>query len=112
MTSDAVRAPPALLRNLRHNHVLHERVALLTILTEEPNVPKLLEHCRTKGFAFDLDESTFFLGRETLLATNRLGMAIWREQLFAAMSANAQRATQFYRIPPDHVIEIGAQIEL
>ena len=59
------------------------------------------------------DEITFFLGRETLIATRRNGgMAMWREHMFSFMSRNAYRATQFFRIPPEQVIEIGSQIEL
>ena len=55
---------------------------------------------------------TFYLGRETLLATGRPGMALWRERLFAFMSRNAQRPTLYFEIPPDRVFEIGVQVEL
>jgi KUP system potassium uptake protein len=55
---------------------------------------------------------TFFLGVETLLSTNREGMPQWRERLFAVMSRNAVRATSFFRIPPERVVELGMQIEL
>ena len=58
------------------------------------------------------EKTTFFLGIETLLPTNRPGMALWRERLFALMSRNAVRATSFFRIPPERVVEMGMQIEL
>ena len=135
--------PHALLQNVRHNKVLHERVILLAVRTEsvayvseenrlhvetlapsvyrvvarqgfaeELEVPAILELLRQGGFDVDITESTFFLGRETLLATNRPGMALWRERLFALMSRNARRATKFFRLPPDRVCELGSEIEL
>jgi KUP system potassium uptake protein len=57
-------------------------------------------------------ETTYFLGRETLIATKRPGMALWRERLFALMSRNARPATMFFRLPPERVVELGAQVEL
>jgi KUP system potassium uptake protein len=62
--------------------------------------------------SFEPDRTTFFLGRETLLATERPGMAIWREKLFSWMTRNAQGAALFFRLPPNRVVEVGAQIEL
>ena len=59
-----------------------------------------------------MEAITYFLGRETLLATNNPGMAIWRERLFALMSRNAQSAMTFFRIPPNQVVEMGSQVEL
>jgi KUP system potassium uptake protein len=66
----------------------------------------------TPHFPIDLETTTFFVGIETLLPTKRPGMALWRERLFAVMSKNAVRATSFYRIPPERVVEIGMQVEL
>jgi len=77
-----------------------------------PDISDILKSCRAKGFEFDFDKITFFLGRETLIASPRPGMAIWREHLFSFMSKNSQRATQFFNIPPDQVIEVGIQVEL
>jgi KUP system potassium uptake protein len=79
---------------------------------EDPDVPQTLALAKSRGVDFDLMMTTFFLGRETLLATAQPGMAIWREKLFAFMARNAQRATAFFRIPPNQVIEIGVQVEL
>jgi KUP system potassium uptake protein len=58
-------------------------------------------------------DTTYFLGRENLIATSRRrGMAVWREKLFAWMSKNSRAATSFFRLPPNRVVELGAQIEL
>jgi KUP system potassium uptake protein len=141
MTSVPGGTPPALLHNFRHNHVLHEHVALLTIVTaeaarardnercsieqlecgfvrmtarygfmEQPDVPKLLASARLVPES--LQGVTFFLGRETMIATAHPGMARWRVHLFAFLARNAEPATRFFNIPPDCVVEIGAQIEL
>jgi KUP system potassium uptake protein len=136
--------PPALLHNLKHNKVLHERVVFLTVATrdvphvsederveveelgeglyrvaasygfaEDPDVPAVLERCGRDGLTFRTMETSFFLGRETLIPSKQArGMAVWREALFAVMSRNAQRATAYFRIPPNRVVELGAQIEL
>ena len=79
---------------------------------ENPNVPELLKGLELPGARFDLDSTTFFLGRETLLATSRPGMALWRERFFSWMMRNAQGAALFFHLPPNRVVEIGAQIEL
>jgi len=59
-----------------------------------------------------IEGTTFFLGRETLIAADRPGMAVWRERLFSFMSRNALRATAFFKIPPNQVFEVGTQVEL
>ena len=79
---------------------------------EDAEVPAVLERCKGEGLEVDPSTATFFLGRESLLATDRPGMALWRERLFALLSRNARRATKFFRIPPNRVCELGAQIEL
>jgi KUP system potassium uptake protein len=79
---------------------------------EDPEVPAVLERLRREGLEVDLEQTTFFLGRETLLATDRPGMALWRERLFALLSRNARRATKFFRLPSDRVCELGRVIEL
>ena len=143
LVRDPSAVPHALLQNLKHNRILHERVVLLALLTdttshvpnedrvkvealaeniyrviahhgfaEDPGVPELIDRLRSEALHIDLAQTTFFLGGETLLATNRPGMAIWRERLFALLSRNARRATVFFRLPPDRVVELGAQIEL
>jgi len=79
---------------------------------EDPEVPAVIERCRRMGLDINLEETTFFVGRETLLATDRPGMAIWRERLFSRLARNARRATRFFKIPPSRVVELGAEIEL
>jgi KUP system potassium uptake protein len=79
---------------------------------EDPEVPPVLELLREKGLEIDLSRTTFFLGRETLIATDRPGLAIWRERLFARLTRNSQRVTKFYQLPSDRVCELGAEIEL
>jgi KUP system potassium uptake protein len=76
---------------------------------ESPDIPRLLDAHLPE---YSLEHTTFFLGRETVIASARPGMAIWRENLFAFMSRNAQTATAFFDIPPDRVMEVGTQIEL
>ena len=143
MSGDSTGIPVPLLHNLKHNKVLHERVALLTIQTkEEPYVPKkdravieeiipnlyriivfygfmetpkmkhILEACRQRDIHFNVQDTTFVLGRETILPSSIPGMSIWREKIFALMTRNAQRPTAFFKIPPNQVIEVGIQVEI
>lgn len=79
---------------------------------EQPDVPHLLDLAVAEGLDVDPTTATFVLGRETILATDRPGMAIWREEIFAFMSRNARRAAAFFGIPSDRVLEIGSQIDL
>ena len=143
MTSNLQGTPPTLLHNLQHNKVVHERVVLLTVVTndvphvspeqrtevaplgqgfyrltlrygfmEEPDVPDALREASERGFPIDLADTTFFLGVETLLATRRPGLPLWRERLFVLIARNAVRANSFFKIPPDRVVELGMQVEL
>ncbi|NUM60173.1 MAG: potassium transporter Kup [Bdellovibrionaceae bacterium] len=79
---------------------------------ETPKIKHILESSRAKGFNISLHDATFVLGRETILPSSMLGMALWREWLFAVMAKNAARPTAFFRIPPNSVIEVGIQIEI
>ena len=143
MTSTPDRVPHALLHNLKHNKVLHERVVFLTVVMrdipyvpddermeirtlggdfyqflayygfkEDPDVPALLEESGRKGFPFEMMETSFFVSRETLIPTVAPGMALWREKLFASMSKNAVKASEFFQIPTNRVVELGTQVEL
>jgi KUP system potassium uptake protein len=144
MDGNASGTPPALLHNLEHNKVLHERVILLTVKTkqaphveedeqrykleplgngfwrmtiyygfmEDPDIPKVFAVIQESGFAFNPNDTTFFLGRETLIATKNPGMALWREKLFALMSRNATSATAYFCLPPNRVVEMGSQVEI
>ena len=88
------------------------RVTLRYGFMEEPNVPEAMTTARARGLPIDKDDITYFLGRETLLPANHPGMTGLREKLFALMSRNAMRATAFFRIPPERVVELGMQVEL
>ena len=143
MYGTADGTPPALVHNLAHNKVLHEKIVFLTVVTEDvphvepadrvairhigkgfhtviarygfmddPDIEDVLASCRTKTLDIRMEGTTFFLGRETLVASDRPGMAKWREQLFAFLSRNALRATAFFNIPANQVFEVGAQVEL
>lgn len=144
MTANNALVPHALLHNLKHNKVLHERNVLLTVQTldtpraepeeqleltplvggfaclvmrvgfaEDPDVPRLLARCSRPGECFDMMDTTFFLSRETVVATPvRPGMALWRENLFVFLSRNAMPATAFFDIPGNRLIELGAQVEI
>ena len=143
LTGDPAGTPPALLHNIKHNKVVHERTILLTILTEDvpytaeserltvkaldqgfcrivarygfmeiPNVPALLEKVRSEKFPIDLPQVSYFLGREQLIPSGGSGMGRWREGLFAYLSRNAQSANTYFRVPPNRVVELGAQVEL
>ena len=79
---------------------------------EDPDVPGLLERAKAFGLEFKPMETSYFLGRETLIPSQKPGMAKWRTQLFGFMSRNAHRATAYFRIPPNRVVELGSQVEL
>jgi KUP system potassium uptake protein len=89
------------------------RMTLRYGFVEEPDVPAAIFAARGKGLPIDKDDITYFLGRETLLASAaHSGMPVWREKLFALMSRNAMRATAFFKIPPERVVELGMHVEL
>jgi KUP system potassium uptake protein len=146
MSGDPRGAPLALLHNLKHNAVLHERNVILTMVTsdearveeerririeklgmdffrvtahygfmEQPNVPRLLRRCADQGLKFDMQRTTFFLSSETIVMgkkTRTAGMARWRASLFAVLARNSQRATAFFGLPPNRVVELGMQVEM
>jgi KUP system potassium uptake protein len=140
LTSDVQGAPVVLLHHLKHNKALHREVVLLSITSadtpyasetepvtvmslgqgfyrvlaqsgfmETPNVPAIL--ARAEGLHAAPMETSYYLGREQLLATGSTGMARWRKKLFILMSRNAQSAARFFGLPPNRVVELGAQIE-
>jgi KUP system potassium uptake protein len=89
-----------------------QRVTVCYGFMEEPDIPAALSEAAEYGVTIVPEKTTYFLGTETLLATKRPGMALWRERLFVVMSRNALRATSFFKIPPDRVMEVGMQVEL
>jgi KUP system potassium uptake protein len=143
MTSSAKGVPHALLHNLKHNKVLHERIFLLTVkiedvpyvpaesrietkdynsgfyriilrygFMEEVNVPRELSSIKTCGESCKMMDTSFFLSRQTLLASSKPGIAIWREKLFAWMLRNAESAMEFFKLPTNRVVELGSQVEI
>ena len=143
LSSDRSGTPIAILHNLKHNRVLHEKNVFLSVKTEEvpyvpredrlhwenlgegffrivarygfqedPHVPRILRRAAEQGLDIDPAAATYFLSRNTLLPSKKPGMALWREKLFAFMTRNALRPTQFFRIPPNRVVELGMQVEI
>jgi KUP system potassium uptake protein len=88
------------------------RVTLRYGFMEDPDVPRALASIHHPGLEFPPGDTTYFLGKETVFASKKPGMAIWRERIFAIMSRNALSATAFFRLPPNRVVELGAQIEI
>jgi KUP system potassium uptake protein len=78
---------------------------------ESPDIPALLLGLERDGLRIRATETSFYLGRETLLPTGKSGMPRWRKKLFILMARNAQSATAFFNLPPNRVIELGAQIQ-
>jgi len=79
---------------------------------QDPDVPSLLREARAFGLEVDPAEASYFLGRESLLTNGPARLARWRKALFAFLSRNARPATQFFGLPPNRVVELGAQVEL
>lgn len=131
--------PPSLVANVRYNRVLHERVVVASVVTDD--VPRIEGRSRLRerqmgdgvsrvdvhyGFmedpdlardlagveGFHAEDATYFLGKETVIATKRPGMAIWRERLFGVMGRNATSAADYFRLPPDRIFEVGTRVEI
>lgn len=79
---------------------------------ETPDVPAVIALCRTQGLRANALDISYFLGRERVLATGGARMAPWRKKLFGVMSRNARSATEYFGLPSNRVVELGAQVEL
>ena len=144
MNADPDGVPHALLHNLMHNKVLHERVVLVSVqvfdvpyvpeidrvevhklkgdfytvivqygFKDEPDIPAALALCAEAGLKMEVLDTSFFLGRETLIPRfDSAEMSFWRTKLFIAMFRNAGSATAFFKIPSNRVVELGTQIQL
>jgi KUP system potassium uptake protein len=141
LTSDPDVTPVALMHNLKHNKVMHERNVVMTVRTastprvreedrvkidkvsedfkkvyvtygfmESPNLPKALNLCRKQGLKFDIMATSFFLGRRSLVPSAQSGMPMWQDKLFIFLMKNATNPTDFFKIPPGRVVELGAQV--
>ena len=78
---------------------------------ETPDVPEVIRRCRGLGLRADPEDTTYYLGRARILSVGRAPMQHWRKLLFGFMVRNARAATEYFRIPPDRVVELGARIE-
>ena len=143
MTSQAEFLPGALLHNLKHNKVLHERVLFVTVANEDvpqvgadrrraveelapniyrialrygfqesPNIPRELEALAELGIPYEPMQTSYFLGRETVVAAAVPKMSRWRQWLFVVLSRNSLPATEFFRIPSDRVVELGVKVAI
>jgi KUP system potassium uptake protein len=88
------------------------RVAMNYGFKDEINVPKDLANETNHGFVLDMDKTSFFIGRETVIPTNIPGMSLWREFVFAFMNRNASSAADFYRLPSKRTMELGSRIDI
>jgi KUP system potassium uptake protein len=144
LSTSADVVPAALLHNLKHNQVLHQRVLILNVkveevphvseekrvevhdagegfyrvilhygFMEEVDIPRDLARIRTCGDAFNMMSTSFFLGRQKLIASKKTpGMALWRERLFAWMLKSSESAMEFFKLPTNRVVELGSQLQI
>lgn len=143
LTGNPEYVPGALLHNLKHNKVLHERVLFVNVVNEDipevrhlerstveqlapgihrvvirygfmesPNLPRDLANLRSKGVEWDPMQVSYFVGRDLLVPAMVPKMPIWRLWMFLLMARNAQSATEFFRIPPDRVVELGVRVAI
>jgi KUP system potassium uptake protein len=135
--------PNALMLNLRHNKVLHERNIFLHVAVEEKsyvdethrvrvvnlghdfyrftihygfmdevNIPEVLAKEKIHGLDMDMDEVSYFIGRDTVVPTDLPGMALWREHVFSWMMRNASSVVAYYKLPSKQVMELGSRIDI
>jgi KUP system potassium uptake protein len=144
LSSSTQGVPSALLHNLKHNQVVHERVIVLTVkvedvphvdlanrsevidigsgfyrvvlhygFMEEVDIPVDLQRIRDAGGSFNMMSTSFFLGRQKLIASReKPGMALWRERLFAWMLKSSESAMESFRLPTNRVVELGSQVQI
>lgn len=143
LTSDPNVAPTALMHNLKHNKILHERVLIICVKTEDrprvgsarrfeieqlsddfyratlhygfmesPRVPAALSAMRKAGLKYDIMTTSFFLGRRSIKESPSSEMPIWQDKLYVALTKQSANATDFFSIPTDRVVELGAQLTI
>jgi KUP system potassium uptake protein len=143
LTSDPETAPAALLHNIKHNHVIHERNIILTLSTdnhpripeqervtvkqiserfigvelrygymENQNVSHSLAVLRRRGYKFDIMTTSFYLGRRKLLLDPKSPMPVWQRKLFIMLAENAADPSDYFRLPGNRVVELGAQVSI
>jgi KUP system potassium uptake protein len=143
LQTDPVFAPSALMHNLKHNRVLHDRLVFITAETtsepridnedrvrvkqlplgawlvearfgymEQPDVPKALRACAPFGLEIDPRQASYFLGRRVIRMSARSALPYWQQRIFIMMANQSARAIEFFRIPPDRVVELGMQMSV
>jgi KUP system potassium uptake protein len=143
LQTDPVYAPSALMHNLKHNRVLHDRLVFITAETtsepridnedrvrvkqlplgawlvearfgymEQPDVPKALRACAPFGLEIDPRQASYFLGRRVIRMSARSSLPYWQQRIFIMMANQSARAIEFFRIPPDRVVELGMQMSV
>ncbi|MCA3572700.1 MAG: potassium transporter Kup [Aestuariivirga sp.] len=143
LQTDPLYAPSALMHNLKHNRVLHDRLVFITAETtseprieneervtvkqlplgawlvearfgymEQPDVPKALRACAPFGLEIDPRQASYFLGRRVIRMSARSALPFWQQRLFIMMAGQSSRAIEFFRIPPDRVVELGMQMSV
>lgn len=143
MSSNPKGTPPALVKNMKHNRVLHKQIIVLSIIfkkvphinvedgieiqnptdgffrviasygfMDNANIQQIIEVLNKNGIQININKTTFFLGRELLVAKEKYGLLRVRKKLFILLSRNSQRVTEFFNIPNDRVFEVGSQIEI
>jgi KUP system potassium uptake protein len=141
MSSNPWGTPPALVKNLKHNRILHKQIIVLSVVfrkvphvntaetlefenptdgfyrivahygfMDNANIQQILDILNNRGIQVKMEKTTFFLGREQLVVTDKAGFRRFRKKLFVLLSRNSQRATEFFNIPPERVFEVGSQI--
>jgi KUP system potassium uptake protein len=142
MQTDNRFAPSALMHNLKHNRVLHDKLVFMTVETtdeprhegervkarqtalgawvvesffgymEQPDVPAALRACKEFGLEIDPRQASYFLGRRSILLNPRSSMPFWQQRIFIMLTNQSARAIEFFRIPPDRVVELGMQMSV
>jgi KUP system potassium uptake protein len=144
LASDPTGTPTAMIKNVKHNQILHERNIVMTIITdatrphvspaervqasdrtdgfyrvtarfgfmENPHVSEVIRAAKEAGLTIDPARSTFFIGKERIIATAKHGMVLWREHLFVFLSKHAENAADFFELPPDRVYEVSQVVEI
>ncbi|MEO7933883.1 MAG: potassium transporter Kup [Chthoniobacterales bacterium] len=144
LASNPVGTPNALVKNIKHNQVVHTRNIFLTILTdksrayvpveeraevsdrtegfwrvvtsfgfmESPHIAEVVRAAKEKGLIIQPERTTFFVGKERIVASGKPGMALWREHLFVFLSKHSENAADFFQLPPDRVYEVSQVVEI
>ena len=143
LTPNPEGVPHAMLHNLKHNKVLHEKVVILTVkfldvphtnqeerisveamlhefyritvrygFKDEPDIPRDLALCEARGIYLAPMDTSYFIGKEILIASQTRDMAIWRKKIFIGLFRSAETITNQFKLPPNRVVELGSQVTI